>query len=197
MTDIVELKITLRDVEPQVTRLVQIPGGYSLRRVHDVIQAVMGWYDMHLHDFKVGDKTYGVPDLDGPISFGIRTYDDRNIKLEKLIERGVTAFTYIYDFGDDWTHDVQVMRTLAPEEGVDYPVLLEWSGACPPEDVGGPPGYADFLEAINDPEHEAHEDVVAWNGEVSFDTQFLDMDAVNAMLSRIRASRRKGPRGGK
>lgn len=87
---------------------------------------------------------------------------------------------------------MKVVRTLAPEQGVDYPVLLEWSGACPPEDVGGPPGYAEFLQAITDPQHEAHQDAVAWNGDDSFDTQFLDLDAVNATLSRIRSLRRKG-----
>jgi hypothetical protein len=193
MTDIVELKVRLRDVEPPVMRRVQIPGDYSLHRVHDVIQAVMGWYDMHLHEFKVGGKTYGQPDIEGELSFGVRIYDDRNIKLGKLIERGVREFTYTYDLGDDWQHDVEVVRTLAPEQGVDYPVLVEWSGACPPEDVGGPPGYEEFLKAISDPEHEEHDDVVAWSGG-DFDPQFLDLEAVDAMLGRIRASRRKGPR---
>lgn len=140
MTDIVELKVILRDIEPPVMRRVQIPGDYSLRRVHDVIQVVMGWYDMHLYEFKLGEKTYGQPDIEGELSFGVRIFDDRNIKLEKLIERGVREFTYTYDLGDDWQHDVEVVRTLAPEQGVDYPVLVEWSRACPPEDVGGPPG---------------------------------------------------------
>lgn len=196
MTAIVEVKITLREVELQVTRRVHVPADYSLRRIHDVIQAVMGWYDMHLHEFKVGEKTYGLPDLEGELSFGVRIYDDRNIKLGKLIERGVREFTYTYDLGDDWQHDVEVVQTLAPEQGVDYPVLLDWSGACPPEDVGGPPGYAEFLDAISDPQHERHEELIEWSGG-DFDPQFLDLEVVEVMLGRIRASRRKRANNGK
>lgn len=194
MTDIVQLRITLLDVEPPVWRRVLVPADYPLRRVHDVIQATMGWYDMHLHEFKIGPKSYGQPEVEGGVSFGTRIFSDKNVKLGGIVEKGIRSFLYVYDLGDDWRHEIAVEKVTPPEDGVEYPVLVEWSGACPPEDVGGPPGYGDFLKAINDPEHEDHEDVIAWWGEDSFDTGFLDLDAVNAMLGRIRAARRKGPR---
>lgn len=194
MPDIVQLKITLKGVEPPVWRRVQVPADYPLRRVHDVIQAVMGWLDYHLHEFRVGGKVYGQPEVDGESFGGVRIASDRNVRLGAVVERGETSFTYTYDFGDDWVHEVLVEKVMPPAEGVEYPILVDWSGACPPEDCGGPPGYEAFLEAINDPEHPDHEEVAEWFGEDSFDTGHLYLDAVEAMLSRIRAARRKGPR---
>lgn len=192
MTDIIQLKIILKEVEPTVWRRVQVPADYPLRRAHDVVQAAMGWFDMHLHEFRIGHKVYGQPEIEGDLAFGTRIYNDRNIKLGKIAEKGLHGFEYVYDFGDDWRHDIRIEKATPPDGAVAYPVLVDWSGACPPEDVGGPPGYAEFLQAINDPDHEEHEDVATWWGEDSFDTGYLDLDAVNAMLGRIRAARRKG-----
>ncbi|SOE01516.1 plasmid pRiA4b ORF-3 family protein [Caenispirillum bisanense] len=197
MTDIIQLKITLMDVDPPVWRRVQVPADYPLRRVHDVIQATMGWFDMHLHEFRIGGKIYGEPDIEGDLAFGTqgtRIHSDRNVKLGTIVARGVPTFDYVYDFGDDWRHEVAVEKVMPSEDGVDYPVLLDWSGACPPEDCGGSTGYADFLAAINDPDHEEHDEVADWWGEDSFDTGFLDLEAVRAMLGRIRAARRTVPR---
>jgi hypothetical protein len=70
---------------------------------------------------------------------------------------------YRYDFGDDWKHVLEFEETLDADSGV-YPRCLDGSGACPPEDVGGTHGYAQFLAAINDPGHPEHEDMLRWVG---------------------------------
>jgi len=61
---------------------------------------------------------------------------------------------YEYDFGDGWLHEVLLQKILPAEDGVRYPICIEGKHASPPEDSGGPPGYCDLLEALDDPSRE-------------------------------------------
>ena len=75
-----------------------------------------------------------------------------------------TSFEYEYDFGDSWMHDVQFEGSPTPQPGVTYPQCLEGERACPPEDVGGTGGYAQYLEALADPDHQRYEEMLNWKG---------------------------------
>jgi hypothetical protein len=76
---------------------------------------------------------------------------------------------------------------------VAYPRLIAAQGACPPEDVGGPWGYADYLEAIADPKHERHAEMIEWRGP-GFDPAVVDETAIHERLAALasRLGRRKG-----
>lgn len=189
---IVRLRIELSDMDPPVWRRVDVPADFPLRRVHDVIQAVFDWRDYHLHQFEIGDRLYGAPEYDEGDLSGARLYSDRNVKLGALLERGAERFVYRYDFGDDWEHVITVEQVLDPKAGVEYPVLVGGARRAPPEDCGGPPGFEAFLEAMSDETHEEHEALLDWYGEC-FDPDDMELEAMEAMLGRIRASRRKGP----
>ena len=69
--------------------------------------------------------------------------------------------------------------------GTRYPVCTDGSRACPPEDCGGPWGYAELLEIIHDPNHEEYLDRLEWVGE-GFDPEAFDLDQVNNRLPRMR-----------
>jgi hypothetical protein len=170
-TDIVRLRVTLDDVEPAVVRRIEVPLGILLDRLHAVLQAAIGWTNSHLWEFCAGDAGWGIPDPgwgDGP-------HDASKATLIAVLEdTGVKSLTYLYDFGDGWEHRIKVERIVEPEPGILYPRLIEATGRCPPEDIGGPPGYAEFLEAIADPDHERHEELTEW-----YDADF-DPNAVNA-----------------
>ena len=194
--DIVQIRIALQDIEPPIWRRVQVPTDFPLRRLHDVIQAVIGWLDSHLHQFEIGDKLYGQPEIAGDDHFGPPLYSDRNTRLAQLLERGIDRFTYTYDFGDDWRHEIEIEGTLQAQPGVEYPILVAGERRGPPEDCGGPFGFVAFLDAMSDPGHPDHEDVMDWYGE-PFEAEDMELDKVEAMLSRIRGQRRKGPRKGK
>jgi hypothetical protein len=189
---IVRLRIELSGIDPSVWRRVDVPADFPLRRLHDVIQAVFDWLDYHLHQFEIGDRLYGAPEYDEGDLDGTRLYDDRNIRLGVLVDRGVERFVYRYDFGDNWEHVVTVERVLDPQDGVEYPILVDGARRAPPEDCGGPPGFDAFLEAMRDAAHEDHKAMLEWYGE-RFNPEDLEMETVEAMLGRIRASRRKGP----
>jgi len=158
---IARLRISLADWEPEIWRIVEVPLGGSLKMVHDVIQAAMGWQDYHLWEFEVAGKRYGPTDpgwADSEVAAA------KNAKLGALIERGVGEFAYTYDMGDDWLHDVTVEAVAPAEPGVKYPRFVAGARRCPPEDVGGLPGFEAFLEATADPAHEEHEEVLEWYG---------------------------------
>ena len=157
MTLIARLRIILNDVDPQPMRQIEVPLKIRLDRLHEVIQAAMGWTDTHLYEFRAGGAEWGEPDPDG---FYDGPLPAKKTTLQKVIEEtGARTIQYVYDFGDDWDHAIRVEKVSEAIPGLSYPRLLKASGACPPEDVGGPYGYEAFRLAIADPEHERHEEM--------------------------------------
>ncbi|XZE20681.1 plasmid pRiA4b ORF-3 family protein [Pirellulaceae bacterium SH449] len=169
-----QFKITLLGYKPLIWRRIQVKS-CTLDKLHEYIQTAMGWTNSHLHQFEISGERYGDPDLlndsfDKNDSF----YDSTSTMLHEVIPKSGKRFQfeYEYDFGDCWKHEIAFEGCLKSEKGVRYPVCLEGENACPPEDVGGVNGYADFLEAIADPNHEQHEDLVQWGGK--FDPMHFD-----------------------
>ncbi len=182
MTLIARLRIILNDVEPMPMRHIEVPLKIRLDRLHEVIQAAMGWTNTHLYEFRVGDAGWGMPDPDGVYDGPM---DAKKITLEKLLDRTATrTIQYVYDFGDDWDHSIRIERVNDAVPGVTYPRLLKATGACPPEDVGGAWGYEEFLEALADPDHEQHEDMVHWSGG-DFDAEDPAIDSIIERFERL------------
>jgi hypothetical protein len=130
---VVRLKITLDDVKPQVMQRVAVPFNIKLNRLHEVLQAAMGWTNSHLYEFRMRNMGFGLPDEDwgeGPI-------DARKVSLLSAVQdTGAKSFKYLYDFGDGWEHSIKIER-IFPAIGEEKPMLIEATGNCPPEDVGG------------------------------------------------------------
>ena len=169
---VARLKITLDSVKPAVLRRVEVPFDIRLDRLHLTIQAAMGWTNSHLYEIRARDVGWGVPNPD----FGDGPLDARKTRLLDVIEdTGAKTLKYLYDFGDGWEHTVKVERITGAIPGLLYPFLIDATGRCPPEDVGGPWGYAEFLEAIADPKHESHAEMVRWVG-MPFDPAVIDLE---------------------
>jgi Plasmid pRiA4b ORF-3-like protein len=169
---IVHLKVKLDDVEPAVVRRVEVPLTIRLDRLHLVLQAAMGWTNSHLYEVRARDVGWGVPDPDS----GDGPLDARKARLVDVLEdTGVRSLKYLYDFGDGWEHSIRIERITNAVAGIAYPRLVEASGRCPPEDIGGPWGYRDFLEAIADPDHEQHAESVTEVGE-NFDPAAVNVE---------------------
>lgn len=182
MTLIARLRIILNDVEPMPMRHIEVPLKIRLDRLHEVIQAAMGWTDTHLYEFRVDDAGWGMPDPDG---FYDGPMDAKKMTLEKLLDQTATrTIQYVYDFGDDWDHSIRIERVNEAATGMTYPRLLKAAGACPPEDVGGAWGYEEFLEALADPEHEQHEDMVHWSGG-DFDAEDAGAETIIERFERL------------
>jgi len=178
---IAHLKITLDNVAPTVMRRIEVPLSIRLDRLHLVLQAALGWTDSHLYEFRARDTGWGVPDPD----FGDGPLDARRARLLDVLEdMGVRSLKYLYDFGDGWEHTVRLERVTEPIPGTTYPRLIEAAGRCPPEDVGGPPGYAELLDTLANPDHEQHTENLRWVGS-HFDPAAVDLERLTRNLNTL------------
>lgn len=186
------IKITLRGIRPPVWRRVRASSDMTLRTLHQVIQAAMGWEDAHLHEFEVVGHRYGEPS--GDVWPGMqRTFSENSIRLGMLVDQGVKRFRYAYDFGDAWEHQVVIENVRAIDSEQQYPSVMAGKRACPPEDCGGVYGYYRLLEILADPNDEEHAELTEWVGG-DFDAERFDREAVNAALAVIARRRRVGHR---
>jgi hypothetical protein len=181
-SDVYQLKVTLEDIKPPIWRRILVTGNTTLSKLHRILQVVMGWDDYHLHQFIINDIYYGTPDPD----FGFEVKNEKNAKLEKLfsLDNEKSTFFYEYDFGDSWYHSILIEKIMPFEPGKHYPVCIKGKRACPPEDCGGVGGYYHFLEAIQDPEHPDHDDMMEWRED--FDPEAFDIDAINLWLKSVK-----------
>jgi hypothetical protein len=195
MTLIVRACITLLDIDPPIWRRVELPAEFTLARLHDVIQRAIGWQDCHLHHFDIQGVRYSLRSPEDA-DFDRKIEDERKVKLAGLIDNDTRAFGYTYDYGDNWQLAV-VLESVAPAHpGAVYPRVVGGARAGAPEDVGGPWGYAEFLEALADEDHERHDEFIEWIGE-DYDPENFDKNEINAALAKLapwRATKAPKPR---
>lgn len=180
---IYQLKITLKDIRPPIWRRVQVRSDATLAQLHWVIQISMGWTNSHLHSFNIQGTEYGVPvsefDFDD-----MKVCDERTVKLSQVIPGEKFKFSYLYDFGDAWEHEILVEKVLKVDPTCDYPNCITGKRACPPEDCGGVWGYRHLLAVIQDSNHPEHEEILEWVGGF-FDPEDPDLEDVNSRLKMI------------
>ena len=179
--EVYQFRIDLLGIKPPIWRIIQVPETDTFWDLHVAIQSAMGWTDSHLHLFEINDpKTgaeceIGIPEEEG--FFGDKkTLPGWEQKIADYFFQETVA-GYLYDFGDNWQLMIKLEKILLREKGVNYPRCLGGERACPPEDCGGVGGYEDFLEAIKDPRHEEHEEMLEWIGE-EFNPELFDAKAV-------------------
>jgi len=175
--DVFELRVALRHIRPTIWRSLRVPVELTLAQLHQIFQIAMGWQESHLHDFLVNGIRFGMVDVEDEI-FSV---DEDAAPVGAVASVGST-FLYRYDFGDDWEHEVRIEGVV---EGADETILCTGgSRACPPEDCGGAPGYAQLLKVLANPKHEEYADTKRWVGR-AFDPERFDVAAVNRKLKPL------------
>lgn len=179
----VVLRITLEDIEPPIWREIALLDTTTLPELHRVIQVAFQWYDYHLHQFIIGAERYSIPD-DELDDFGIPAHSTIGVTLAQLGLSEGAQFAYEYDFGDSWTHRVEVRKMSPASAGAEAmvaPLLLDGRRGAPPEDCGGPPGYEELLRVLADPSNPEHEDMRTWVGP-DFESERFDVRAARHAL---------------
>ena len=180
--DLLQLKIELAWIKPTIWRRIVVPESITLGHLHQVLQVTFGWGDYHLHEFDFGGERFGIPDPE---------FDWEPVRPETRIQLktalgGMASFKYTYDFGDHWEHRVKVEKRLPGDHELSHrAMLLKAANATPPEDVGGAPGYADFVAAMIDPKHPEHTSMHEWYGD-NFDPTFADVVAISLALHNLK-----------
>lgn len=192
---LLQAKVTIADIEPEIWRRLLLPKELNFAQLHEVIQAAFGWTDSHLHQFVVGGLVVGAPEFDERGFNEHQTFEASEVFLRDLNLHDLPdpKILYEYDFGDSWCHWIAFENPVNRVVGEKYPLVVDGRRAGPPEDSGGPPGYARFLEAWSDPEHEEHRDMRTWAPR-GFDPEAFDRDktqkAIKSALRRCKGDYR-------
>ncbi len=180
--NIYQFKITLRGIRPPLWRRIQVPENYSFWDLHVAIQDSMGWSDYHLHQFDIINpatgmkEEIGIPgdhsDMDFEIIPGWKK------KIKKYFSLNNSKSYYLYDFGDNWEHEMQLEKILScGDSALKYPLCTGGKRACPPEDCGGIQGYENFLEIIANPNHDEYDEMLEWAGG-EFEPEHFDIKEI-------------------
>jgi hypothetical protein len=172
-----QLKIHLSESEPPIWRRVLVTDTTTLNELHRIIQRSMGWTDSHLHQFIVDGEYYSDPEFELD-EYASDIHDEREAMLRDVAANKPDRFLYEYDFGDRWFHEIVIEKIDRLNPCEFYPRCIAGERACPPEDCHGVGGYAEFLYAIQDPDHYEHEESLLWIGGY-FDPEHFNLDLVN------------------
>ena len=176
-----QLKIRLDFENFDIWRRVLIPSSCTFQRLHCVIQETFGWFDYHLHEFRLigepEEADHKLPLYAYPIKMRIVDGEDPEVgeylepdKYEvkfdtktslKDVFKDIDTCIYTYDFGDNWEHVITLEKVI--ENNNRFPVLLERNGERPPEDVGGESGFEEYMRIISDKNHPEHEAMLQWS----------------------------------
>lgn len=184
-TEIATLRIELKDSDPPIWRVVEVPTSITLKVLHDIVQVTMGWLDCHLWELVINGQSYGLP-MDEDWGAAPRKVASRT-RLRDLLSPGVTTIDYTYDFGDNWEHRLILSDVRSGEPGTAYPRFAGGERDCPPENCGGIPGFYEMLAARADPTHPDHAAISKWLDE--YDPDELDVFPIEVALARIAARR--------
>jgi hypothetical protein len=161
--NVLQIKITLDYITPKIWRRIEVPETYTFAQLSRAILDAMGWGGGHMHQFTIpgidrimiGHLLGDGLDIDG-------TRDEKTVKVSEFLKKEHDFCIYEYDFGDGWTHLVEVEKKNAKESGVEYPRCLDGKRACPPDDCGGSDGYKDLLKILKNRSHPEHEEMKEW-----------------------------------
>ncbi|MGX4803520.1 plasmid pRiA4b ORF-3 family protein [Bradyrhizobium guangdongense] len=182
-TTAVRIKVTLKDVKPEVMRRLVVPVTLRLDRLHLTLQEAFGWTNSYLFEYFAGEARWGIPDPHN--DYGHQPMDARKARLCDIVrETGAKTIHYLYDFGNSWDHVIKLEKWFENTTTEGLPFLLEAAGRCPPEDVGGAPGYAEYLAAISVSSHPEHEHMRLWGPE-RFDANVVDRKALEAAVNAL------------
>jgi hypothetical protein len=179
-TSIYLLKITLMHIKPPIYRMVLVSSDTKLSKLHSIIQLVMGWHGSHLHQFIQNKRFYGPKSDD--------LWDDcedyTKLKVSHLLEHPKEKMVYEYDFGDSWNHEILLEKVLPYDAALQVPTCVDGKRACPPEDCGGPWGYANLLETLKNPDSPEARELFEWGAD-GYDPEYFEMKEANEFLQDL------------
>lgn len=170
-----QLHVSLAFSEPLIWRRLLVPGEMTLEQLHQVLQICMGWSGEHGHQFYIGKIFYNNR------STGEQRFNESHVDLHSVEEAMRWCFSYIYDAGDGWEHNIELEDVLAPDTANNYPQVLDGEWAVPPESVSGVFEYGEVLHALEN-RSSKNDSLLQSEGLTDFDPSRFDLDAMNAAL---------------
>jgi hypothetical protein len=179
MAATLQFKLTLRTIEPPIWRRIRVSPALTLSDLHKVIQILFGWSERHLWQFEVALQTYA-------------DYEDEFDEVDVLpaatmrladLPPTLKRFAYNYDFGDDWWVELAIEQSTEDLPGGAHVLCVEGARSGPPDDVGGPWAYPEFLNAVSSPAHRDPAKMLEWVGG-AWDAEAFAAETINRELAR-------------
>jgi hypothetical protein len=176
------LRVVIANSNPKIWRELSVPGDYTLGELHWIIQIAFGWENDHMHSFTVKSTKYGMTGMDFGFGEDDGVIDEDEVCLSDLNLQTRQKFSYLYDFGDSWKHEITVSKTISAgdDEKLARPRCLGGERAGPLEDSGGIWDYENMLEILKDPTRKNYEEIHEWAGDL--DPEYFNMEKINADL---------------
>ncbi len=184
MPQVIQLKISLSDSDPLIWRTLLVAKDTTFFDLHNIIQAAMGWENAHLFEFKFKNQRIGEVGEEDEEEEEREILDATSIELGDVIKDQKCNFTYLYDFGDSWEHQIKVMKFPDFDHALKYPLCIAGKMSAPPEDCGGIVSFYASLEILNNPNHPAHADLLEWYGE-EYNYEAFDLEETNKRLRMV------------
>lgn len=178
---IFQVSCAIDGIEPPVFRRVQVRD-CNLAKLHEILQAVLGWQNRQLHYFDIEGREYTA---DRKAIAEFEWENSARITLSQLWKKGISEFNYVYDMSHPWVHSIVIEGPEEREPRTHYPYCVEAERACPIETCSGPKQYEQWLQAWSNPAHPQHKAVCARLG-ATFDPEIRSLDPINEKLKRIR-----------
>jgi len=175
-----QFKIEIREIEPKIWRRILVPEDYSFWDLHVAIQCALGWNDSHHNEFILKHPLTGIEVRIGypgeepdDIKF---VSDDFSTLIKNYFNYGNRTGEYLYDFRDDWYHDLILEDIIETDNPGELPKCLDGERACPPDDCGGVFGYYNILDAFESGDNPENSELLKWLGD--YDPEKFDKDEV-------------------
>lgn len=181
-----QVKLTLKHITPPIWRRILIHPEITLKRFHQIIQKLLGWYDYHLYQFRAKEQIFSPPGEE--MDLLARRPQSVNVPISWLVSYNVKSFTYEYDFGDGWEINVRLEKVLEKPDFAGAAICIGGERAGPLEDSGGPFGYMEKLEIMRHPDHEEYAELAEWMPQ-NYDADRFDIISVNKALGKLKPPR--------
>lgn len=171
MSKILEVKATIIGSKPNIFRAIRLNGDTNLQIVHEIMQAVFNWGNVHMHYFRDNAGEF--------------IKDEEQTMLADTLTVS-NPIVYVYDYGDAWTINLELINTIEGKERI-RPICTDGKRQSPPEDCGGIIGYDDALDLLahhNSNALRKYPLIAEWYGE-DYDPELFDINSVNSRLANI------------
>lgn len=180
-TDVAVFNVKL-ELESECTRVLAIPIQYTVYDLHMALQRLFLWKEYHLHkfcDYDAYDRNLVIDDME-LYEYDIEEMEqaERYMTIEELLNKS-HKFTYYYDFGAGWETTVKLQR-IENNSNERVPHCIAAIGDAPPEDAGGPGGFARIQDIMKNPDNEEYAEMAEWLDYMRWEP--LNVEGIQRML---------------
>ncbi len=186
MQEIIQLKISLAHSKPLIWRQILIHKDITFFELHHILQIVMGWSNSHLYEFNLEGYRIGEVDEEEKNNrySSSEVFSSTTIKISELVTQPKDSINYLYDFGDDWKHQIKVEKFHGIDTVLNYPICINGQMNCPPEDCGGIDLFYHCIDVLKDKKHPDHQEVTRWFTK-KYNPEQFDKEKINRKLKKL------------